>query len=108
AEILVCREFVAAGQERRSPGEKAAQCGAAGQDQAHRRTFGKRYQPVIIDRSSLNGPARTTIRIWTRKKATSSHATMKWIDRADCLPPNRSISHGQAAFMAGDMVRPVR
>ncbi len=33
---------------------------------------------------------------------------MKWIDRADCRPPNRSSSQGQAAFSAGDMVRPVR
>ena len=34
--------------------------------------------------------------------------TRKWIERADWRPPNRSSSHGQAAFMPGDMVRPVR
>ena len=33
---------------------------------------------------------------------------MKWIERADWRPPNRSSSQGQAAFIPGDMVRPVR
>ena len=33
---------------------------------------------------------------------------MKWIERADCRPPKRSMSQGQAAVMAGDMVSPVR
>ena len=32
---------------------------------------------------------------------------MKWIERADCRPPNRSTSQGQAASIAGDMVSPV-
>ena len=32
---------------------------------------------------------------------------MKWIERADCRPPNRSSSHGQVASIDGDMVRPV-
>ena len=34
-------------------------------------------------------------------------AQMKWIERADWRPPNRSSSQGQAASMPGDMVRPV-
>ena len=34
-------------------------------------------------------------------------AQMKWMVRADCRPPNTSSSKGKAAFMAGDMVRPV-
>src|SRR3546814_18094535 len=41
------------------------------------------------------------------KKATSAQAVMKWIERADWRPPNRSSSHGQAAFIPGDMVSPV-
>ena len=32
---------------------------------------------------------------------------MKWIERADCRPPNRSTSHGQVASIPGDMVSPV-
>ena len=45
---------------------------------------------------------------WTMMKATSPMAQMKWIERADCRPPNRSSSHGQAALSPGDMVIPVR
>src|SRR5690606_37246163 len=41
-----------------------------------------RYQPVIIERISLNGPASTTITRWTMKNSTSSAMTMKWMVRA--------------------------
>src|SRR3546814_10842827 len=69
--------------------------------------FGRRNQPVSIDRTSFTGPAGSTFAIGTMNKATSSHATMKWIERADCRPPNRSSSHGAVALKPGDMVSPV-
>ena len=38
----------------------------------------------------------------------SAHRTRKWIERADCEPPNIAGMTGQAALTAGDMARPVR
>src|SRR5437763_15907767 len=68
---------------------------------------GTRKRPVIIEPISLIGPASSTIVRWTRMKASSSAAQMKWIERADCRPPKTVNSQGQAASMAGDMVSPV-
>src|SRR5206468_2940293 len=68
---------------------------------------GTRKRPVIIDPISLIGPASSTIIKWTKMKPSSSAAQMKWIERADCRPPNTTSSHGQAASIAGDIVSPV-
>ena len=43
-----------------------------------------------------------------RDELQAIRAQMKWMDRADCRPPNTSTSQGNAAFMPGDIVRPVR
>src|SRR5205085_9839339 len=117
AEPLAVVELVAAGEQ----GPRAAdQQGAAGEDHGcgssagasagTGRCFacGTRYQPGIIPRISFSGPARTTMIRWTRMKRPIRKAQMKWIERADCRPPNRSSSQPQAASMPGDMVRPVR
>src|SRR3546814_663144 len=68
---------------------------------------GRRNQPVTIDRSPFTGPASSSIAIWTRKKRTSSQAAMKWIERADCRPANRSTSHGAVALYPGAIASPV-
>jgi hypothetical protein len=39
---------------------------------------------VIIDFTSLIGPASSTSTRWTTMKATMPVADRKWIDRADC------------------------
>lgn len=41
------------------------------------------------------------------EKGDERQARMKWIERADWRPPNRSSSHGAAAFIPGDIVSPV-
>jgi hypothetical protein len=43
-----------------------------------------------------------------RDEQRHPRAQRKWMDRADCRPPSRSSSQGHAAFMVGDMARPVR
>src|SRR3954470_7318535 len=53
---------------------------------------GTRKRPVIIEPISLIGPASITIVRWTRMKASSRAAQMKWIDRADWRPPNKVSS----------------
>ena len=67
-----------------------------------------RYQPVMIERSSLIGPAARIIRMWMTKKPTSSSMTMKWMVRAVCRPPSSSCrngsteSHARRHRQAGD------
>jgi hypothetical protein len=39
---------------------------------------------------------------------TIMNAQMKWIERADCRPPNKSSNQGTAAFIQGDIVNPDR
>src|SRR4029079_16872031 len=117
AEAWAVVELVAAGKE----GTGAAdQQGAAGRYHACGSSaasgvgtvfclgWGTRYQPVIIARISFSGPASTTMIRCTRMKPAIRTAQMKWIERADGRPPNRSTSQPQAASMPGDMVRPVR
>ena len=58
-----------------------------------------RYQPVMIERSSLIGPAATIMSMWTMKKPTSSSIMQKWMVRAVCRPPKQSARNGITAFM---------
>src|SRR5262249_14849815 len=88
------------------------QPGAAEHEQVaprdHAPSSGTRHQPVTIERTSLNGPARITNVRCTTTNSAISVAAMKWIERAEGRPPNRSSSQGRPALRPGDKVSPVR
>ena len=64
-------------------------------------------RPVIIERRLFSGLETSTISTCTTTNSTIRLADRKWKVRADCRPPNSSGSHGQSAFMLGDIERPV-
>ena len=54
-----------------------------------------------MSRNCPIGPDSSTSSTWTTKNPNTAQATMKWIDRALCRPPKRSISQGKAASNPG-------
>ncbi len=63
---------------------------------------------MIIERRLFQSPETITSNTWISTNATSSHATMKWIVRADCRPPKKSTQPGNTVSIHGDIAMPIR
>ena len=61
----------------------------------------------VLDKAGMVHRAKSGKYILCSYNPEPGQAAMKWIERADCRPPNRSSSHGAPAFSPGDMVSPV-
>src|SRR3546814_7136242 len=88
AKALVFRQPITAGQQSACSDSETRYQFTAGNKSVHAscspRSAGRRYRPVIIERISLYGPARSTMIRCTMKKASKRAAMMKWIESADC------------------------
>jgi hypothetical protein len=61
---------------------------------------------MVMALMRLLNPERETIQTWTNTKSRRASESMKWMVRADCVPPSRLTAAGTAETNAGDRARP--